>query len=139
MCSLKLCGANTTTGGKGFVQLNGSGLVTFTFAQPIQAFGAYFTGAQFPGMQLTFNDGSVRTVDVPGLEGADFVGFTDFGKSISKITFDAGRDSVGIDDITFALATPGGVPEPATWALMLGGFGLAGATLRVRRRAFAAV
>jgi len=31
----------------------------------------------------------------------------------------------------------GGTPEPATWALMIGGFGLAGASLR-RRRALAA-
>lgn len=31
----------------------------------------------------------------------------------------------------------GAVPEPATWALMIGGFGLAGAALRARRRALA--
>ena len=28
---------------------------------------------------------------------------------------------------------PGGVPEPATWAMMLGGFGVAGGALRQRR------
>ena len=32
--------------------------------------------------------------------------------------------------------TPGGVPEPVTWALMVGGFGMAGAMLR-RRKALA--
>ena len=31
----------------------------------------------------------------------------------------------------------GAVPEPATWALMIGGFGLAGSALRRRRAAFA--
>jgi len=36
-----------------------------------------------------------------------------------------------------ANVTAGGVPEPATWALMIGGFGLAGAALR-RRAAVAA-
>jgi WD40 repeat protein len=34
--------------------------------------------------------------------------------------------------------TDGGVPEPATWGLMLSGFGLAGAALRRRRAALAA-
>lgn len=33
------------------------------------------------------------------------------------------------------VSIPGVVPEPSTWALMIGGFGLAGATLRRRRLA----
>jgi PEP-CTERM motif len=36
-----------------------------------------------------------------------------------------------------AVVTAGGVPEPASWALMIGGFGMAGVTLR-RRRTMAA-
>lgn len=45
----------------------------------------------------------------------------------------------GIDDITFGGAGgvtfggPSGVPEPASWALLIGGFGLGGAALRRRR------
>jgi len=41
-----------------------------------------------------------------------------------------------VDD--FKIGAAGGVPEPATWALMLSGFGLAGAALRRRRVAVAA-
>ena len=42
------------------------------------------------------------------------------------------------NQIIASVATGGGiaaVPEPATWALMIGGFGMAGAALRSRRRA----
>ena len=34
----------------------------------------------------------------------------------------------------FVIAEPGAVPEPATWAMMLTGFGIAGAALRKRRQ-----
>ena len=40
-------------------------------------------------------------------------------------------------DSTFKGVAFAPVPEPATWALMLGGFGVAGAALRRRRAAFA--
>jgi PEP-CTERM motif len=40
-----------------------------------------------------------------------------------------------IDDVTFdvrAIGNQGAVPEPATWAMMLFGFGLVGSTMRRR-------
>ncbi|MBU1375917.1 MAG: PEPxxWA-CTERM sorting domain-containing protein [Alphaproteobacteria bacterium] len=41
---------------------------------------------------------------------------------------------VGIDNVEFALSAvgPAGVPEPASWALMIAGFGMAGVALRRR-------
>ncbi len=44
---------------------------------------------------------------------------------------------VGSMDGAFDWSISGSVPEPAVWALMLGGFALVGATLRRRREAFA--
>jgi hypothetical protein len=48
-----------------------------------------------------------------------------------------GKDN-GIDNLSLIGAAPGGVPEPAAWALMIVGFGGVGGLLRRRRarRAF---
>jgi hypothetical protein len=52
--------------------------------------------------------------------------------------FQGGDDeSWGIDNFSLAAVTGGGVPEPATWAMMILGFGFAGAALRRRRAALA--
>ncbi len=53
------------------------------------------------------------------------------GRSLSPVYAIYGPNGQG-------LIPTGGVPEPATWAVMLVGFGLAGATLR-RRRALASI
>jgi len=50
-----------------------------------------------------------------------------------------GNAGVFFDHVSVTTADRGGaVPEPATWALMIGGFGLAGAALRRRRAAVVA-
>ena len=106
---------------------------TLAFASPIanpaSSTGqtSYFTiGGVVDGGQLIWNsvspitavDGSVFTVSFANLSGFEI------GKSIS-------------DDVTITLNSA--VPEPASWALMIGGLGLTGFALRRRRVAAAAV
>jgi hypothetical protein len=38
---------------------------------------------------------------------------------------------IGLDDVS---VTPAGIPEPATWAMMLSGVGMIGAGVRMVRR-----
>lgn len=52
-------------------------------------------------------------------------------------TFGTGGNDVGYLDNVLVQSTPLGVPEPASWALMIAGFGLAGSALRRRRAATA--
>lgn len=57
--------------------------------------------------------------------------------STSLANFPNGQPFLAAVTTTFEGAV-GGVPEPASWALMISGFGLAGAALRARRRLVAA-
>jgi hypothetical protein len=59
--------------------------------------------------------------------------------TVSAYLQTVGDDNFGpIADNLLLDITPGaGVPEPASWALMIGGFGLVGSALRRRRAAFA--
>ncbi len=52
------------------------------------------------------------------------------GELIGGLRFTSSVDSLEADNIRFTAA----VPEPATWAMMLVGFGMIGATARYRRR-----
>ena len=59
--------------------------------------------------------------------------FTATGSS-TVISFlgNAGARYAGLDNVSVALLTTPSVPEPATWGMMLLGFGLVGSTLRRR-------
>lgn len=83
-------------------------------------------------------------IDFGGVNIAGFSGYTNFpytrlnfsrvataSSTTLKLTFKDARPTVfRLDDVSVT----GPVPEPATWALMIGGFGLTGAALRRRRR-----
>lgn len=72
---------------------------------------------------------------------AAFTGFDPTQNGLMKVTLALTDESGGTESVS-ALAKLGagvaGVPEPATWAMMIFGFGLVGATLRRRHSATAA-
>ena len=43
-------------------------------------------------------------------------------------------DFIAIDDLQFSMQTVEAIPEPATWGLMIVGFGMVGSTMRLRSR-----
>ncbi len=115
----------------------GPGSVTFTFDTAITAFGADFR---------SLNNNVLRTYAVVGGITFDplpmapnFLGFVS-DTAFTTVTFfnplgGGNNDQFGLDNLT--TSGGGAIPEPGTWALMIGGFGLAGAALRRRQAATA--
>ena len=140
-----LDGFNTTLGGAKYAEAVG-GTLTFTFATPVQAFGAYFTGIQpfFFQDTLTFNDGTSESINIPAADassgGVSFAGFTDRGRLITQVTINSTNpatgagDFIGVDDVRFGPVPA--VPEASTtvsFGLLLA-LGLGGLVVSAKRR-----
>lgn len=143
-----LFGFNVTAGGSqwfGFPSFLPSGIATFTFNSPTKSFGFYTTGvqtqftaaiivSQIDGNQQAFN----LPLNVNG--GVSYFGLVDTmaftSVSIVNTSQPGQSDAWGIDDISYNSSI---VPEPASWAMLIAGFGLVGAAARRRRTARATV
>lgn len=114
---------------------------SFYYAQPNTSGGFInvFDGLNGTGNLLGSINLSLTPSSCPGYSGAYCpfealgVGFAGIAKSVE---FGGVANYVVFDDITFGSVIPGtpGVPEPASWAMMIGGFGLAGAAMRGSRK-----
>ena len=126
-----------------------TGTFNLAFSSPISAFGFYGTdiGDVAASLVLTLTGSNgVTTLAVPNVVNSTtadgsalYFGFYDTTNTYSAISFaGAGNDVFGFDDFSIgsrqAVApTPGAVPEPASWAMMILGMGAVGFAMRRRR------
>lgn len=90
---------------------------------------ATYNGEQIFGNSTTFPGSQNLRATFTGTNGQTFGGI--------KFSSNTGQSSFEFDNLAFTVAAA--VPEPATWAMMLVGFGMIGATARYRRRSTKAV
>ena len=110
-----------------------SGFTALTFSAGVFAPGTFevWDGLGGTGAML----GSLTINDPPANPNAFFltgVAFAGVGKSVRV---SGGANQIGWDDVTLTTRDPGVVPEPASLALVMTGFGLAGFAMRRRRLA----
>ena len=134
--------ANSIPAGTPYLSVLGGGSATYAFASGVASF-EFDWGSVDSYNTLTINSTGADPIIVPGLSfpnaangnqvdagtnGLFRVTATD-GERFNSVTFSSSQNSFEVDNLAV-----GGVPEPASWALMILGFGGAGAVLRGQRR-----
>jgi hypothetical protein len=136
-------GSGTPYSGPNYIRPNGNPSFVSEFdmhvATPTQFLGAYVGGWTGSSFRINLYSGG----DLVWQSAWQYFA-ADYTPVFYGVAYTGAVDTVGfygrpgywaLDNVAFA--GPGAVPEPASWALMLGGFGLVGAALRRRTIAFA--
>jgi hypothetical protein len=116
------------------------GDTNFSFAAPVVFNGAYFAGHGphdgYAAITFGLYNSGVLVHTSAGLDASATPKFLASGYSglVDEVRVNGARDFFVMDNVTYNATA---APEPAAWALMIGGFGLAGAALRRRRAAVA--
>ena len=129
-----LVGGNLLRSFVGWLGENGDPSFLISFGSAVNSVNLDFAGVAIPSSTRLFvyNGAALLGVVTGSVKGQFTLGYS--AASITSIGVTPGdfSDWVGVDNLTYTLAG-GPVPEPATWGLMLVGFGGLGTVLRRRR------
>lgn len=105
--------------------------VGFRFSGPVVFDGAYFAGAPNMGvsLQMYLKGVQVATTDTLYQTSTPTFLASGYAGQVDEVRVYGPNDYYVMDDVTYTAAP---APEPAAWALMIVGFGLAGTALRRR-------
>ena len=126
-----------------YVAVLGGGSLTLT-TPAIKLLSVYMGSPDaYNSILFNFSDNTSELLSGVQLAGGAFGGDQSIGrrmtytfgdKTVTSVVFASSQNSFEFDNI----ATVSAVPEPATWAMMIMGFGLAGSAVRNSRRKTAA-
>lgn len=133
--------------GTDLISLNGAGTKTITFGSAVK--DVYIAFTSWNGNTATFSSPFTRVSEGCGYWGcgsfntAAGSGFSTTSEVHGVLKFAGTHTSISFTDTSenwhgFTVGVGSVVPEPASWALMIAGFGLTGAAMRRRRAAIAA-
>lgn len=123
------------------VPTNDSGLNFLKFSLDGYDFSSFEVDLKDPtgnndtwSVTILTDDGTTETFN--NFNGGYINAYGTDGTRISSVQFQTNADITGVGQVRFGGARQiGAIPEPATWAMMIMGFGAAGALLRQRRHA----
>ncbi len=140
---LDLTGYSGSTGDSGVSQTIATvvgGAYTLSFyLGGMQGYGPIsanvYAGSQFATISDPITNGIAAGSTLWTQQTFSFVA-TSINTTVSIIGNNSGQDFIGLDNVSISgeVVSPGAVPEPASWAMMIMGFGMISVGLRHRQR-----